>query len=98
MAASRKGNGPGKVETIPDHSKLIHDHVMEAIKCEIDRQELTYYRIAKEAGISSAALSRFRRPGGTLKTQSLLALLHYLEIELVSREGTSIGLRKINRR
>ncbi len=71
-------------------AQAIHDRTIEAVKGEIDRQGLTYYRIAKESGISSAALSRFRQPGGTLRTQSLFVLLHYLGIEMVNHEGTPL--------
>lgn len=77
-------------------AQAIHDKAIEGIKGEIDRQGLTYYRIAKESGISSAALSRFRQPGGTLRTQSLFVLLHYLGIELVNRDGTALGILDVN--
>jgi transcriptional regulator with XRE-family HTH domain len=77
-------------------AQAIHDKAIEGIKAEIDRQGLTYYRIAKESGISSAALSRFRQPGGTLRTQSLFVLLHYLGIELVNHEGTALGILDVN--
>ncbi|NLY01153.1 MAG: hypothetical protein GXY83_34100 [Rhodopirellula sp.] len=76
--------------------KQIHDAVMEAVKEEIGRQGLTYYRIAKEAGISPAALSRLRQPGGTLKTESFLTLLHYLGIELTDSNGKAIGLLDVS--
>jgi hypothetical protein len=73
-------------------AQAVHDRAIEAIKAEIDRRGLTYYRVAKESGISSAALSRFRQPGGTLRTQSLFVLLHYLGIEMVNGEGTPLGV------
>lgn len=87
-AKKRKDEVPANNEV---HARL-HDHVMEVIKSQIECRNLSYYRISKEVGISSAALSRFRQPGGTLKTQSFLALLQYLGIELVSRDGESVGL------
>jgi transcriptional regulator with XRE-family HTH domain len=74
----------------------IHNKAIEAVKREINRQGLTYYRIAKESGISSAALSRFRQPGGTLRTQSLFVLLHYLHIELVNPEGVPLGILDVS--
>lgn len=77
-------------------AQAIHDKAIEGIKGEIERQGLTYYRIAKESGISSAALSRFRQPGGTLRTQSLFVLLHYLGIELVNPDGTALGILEVN--
>jgi hypothetical protein len=77
-------------------AQAIHDKAIEGVKGEIERQGLTYYRIAKESGISSAALSRFRQPGGTLRTQSLSVLLHYLGIELVNRDGTPLGILDVN--
>lgn len=95
MTAARKGKGSGIARTNTVHNHL-HDHVMEAIKAEIACRNLTYYRIAKEVGISTAALSRFRQPGGTLKTQSFLALLHYLGIDLVNRDGETLGLTRID--
>lgn len=70
-----------------EHAQALYDAAAEAIRAEIERQGLTYYRIAKDTGISSAALSRFRRPGGTLKTQSLFMLLDYLGVDLVCRDG-----------
>ena len=73
-------------------AQTFHNRAIDAIKREIDRQGLTYYRIAKESGISSAALSRFRQPGGTLRTQSLFVLLHYLQVELTNHEGTPLGI------
>lgn len=82
MAKKRQSGG--------DHSGAacsLHKTVTEAIKAEIRRKELSYYRIAKETGISSAALSRFRRPGGTLKAESMLVLFDYLGIDLVIRDG-----------
>jgi hypothetical protein len=77
-------------------AQAIHDKAIEAIKAEIERQGLTYYRIAKESGISSAALSRFRQPGGTLRTQSLFVLMHYLGIEMLNHEGASLGILEVN--
>ncbi|HID78654.1 MAG TPA: XRE family transcriptional regulator [Planctomycetaceae bacterium] len=65
----------------------IHSAVTEAIRAEIARQNLTYYRIAKDTGISPSALSRFSRPDGTLSAENLLVLLDYLGIDLVSRDG-----------
>lgn len=64
-------------------AKFLHDAATSAIKAEIERRGLTYYRISKDTGISSAALSRFRKPGGTIKSESLFLLLDYLGVKMV---------------
>jgi hypothetical protein len=81
----------------PEHARVLHDRITGALRDEIRRQGLTYYRIAKDTGISSAALSRFRQPGGTLKTQSLFVLLDYLGVDLVCRDGEGTKVFKARR-
>ncbi|MCL4191774.1 MAG: helix-turn-helix domain-containing protein [Thermoguttaceae bacterium] len=70
-------------------AKSLHDAATSAIKAEIERRGLTYYRISKDTGISSAALSRFRKPGGTIKSESLFMLLDYLGVRMVCDDENS---------
>jgi hypothetical protein len=74
-------------EDLEENAQRIHSAATDAIKAEIERQGLSCYRIAKDTGISPAALSRFSQPGGTLKPQSLFVLLDYLGVDLVARDG-----------
>jgi hypothetical protein len=76
-----------KVEKKPK-PKSVHDRFMNSIKGEILKRGLSNYRIAQDTGISAAALSRFSKPGGTIKAESLFVLLDYLDVALFQhRDG-----------
>lgn len=73
--------------------------VANLLRNEIQRRNLTQYRIAADTGIKQASLSRFLR-GGSLRMETVGKLLDYLGYRLVLEPAQNgrVGSRREARR
>jgi len=60
--------------------------IPELLRAEIQKRQLSQYRIAKDTGIKQPCLSRFLN-GGSLKIETAGVLLDYLGFEIRGKTG-----------
>ena len=69
-----------KKNLTPDQWEDAYGTTLDAIEKEAGKQNLSFYRVAIETGVSQSILHRLRQRDGTLSTENLFRLLIYFDM------------------